>query len=132
MPCILTHVMHKRQPQYKGNKMIKICKDCRYFIASPVSNDTIQEYATCSNSGKINPVTGEIKEIYCDINRRDHNACGPEGRLYEVGILPICNKVLQNELLTDASNALTSAGMFGDLVRKIDQFLGENHANNIK
>ena len=26
----------------------------------------------------------------------------------------------------------TEAGMFGDLVREIDQFLGENHANNIK
>ena len=112
--------------------MIKLCKDCRYFIASPVSNDIIQEYAKCRNIGKINPVTGENKHIYCDINRWEHNACGPEGRLYEVGILPICNKVLQNELLTDASNALTSAGMFGDLVRKIDQFLGENHANNIK
>ena len=125
-------VMHKRQPPSKGNKMIKLCKDCRYFIASPVSNDITQEYAKCRNTGKINPFTGENKHIYCDINRLEHNACGHEGRLHEVGILPICNKVLQNELLTDASNALTSAGMFGDLVREIDQFLGENHANNIK
>jgi len=65
---------------------------------------------------------------------RDYDRPGYDSDGYnsEVGILPKCNKVLQIELLSDASNALTSAGIFGDLVRAIDQFLKENYENNIK
>jgi len=65
---------------------------------------------------------------------RDYDRPGYDSDGYnsEVGILPKCNKVLQIELLSDASNALTSAGIFSDLVKEIDQFLKENYENDIK
>jgi len=68
--------------------MIKLCKDCRYFIASLVSDDTAQEYAKCVNSGMVNPVTGEPKRIFCETNRREHNACGIDAKLYKVSNAP--------------------------------------------
>ena len=53
-----------------------------------MTDDTAQEYAKCVNSGMVNPVTGEPKRIFCETNRREHNACGIDAQLYKVSNAP--------------------------------------------
>ena len=63
--------------------MNKICINCKFFIPFITSDGgSHPEYAKCSVSNEVDPVTGGKKTEFCQISRRS-GKCGPDGNLFE-------------------------------------------------
>jgi hypothetical protein len=62
-----------------------ICVDCRWHIPNKQSSITVN-YDRCKASEKIHLVSGEKSYAYCETMRESNNACGLDGKLFELNI----------------------------------------------
>lgn len=56
-----------------------ICADCRWVLLSPAKSTFV-----CKASETIDLVTGEPVYQFCSVMRLHREACGPDGKLFEL------------------------------------------------
>ena len=67
---------------------MKLCKDCFYYEEPHikcVDEQDIEKYSRCNAITITSVITGRkrVEVNFCEIMRREHNACGVDAKLYQ-------------------------------------------------
>ena len=63
------------------NGDLPACRDCKYLIPCPIDQTSFLT-AKCEKIGEKNILSGEIKNFYIDICRKDPTLCGQSGKYF--------------------------------------------------